>query len=69
MDVVHMLSNDVENDVMMSLINKSADWPPNYHKILIFFQERWHDARIDQLADSNEPIIIIIIIIIIIMII
>ena len=25
----------VENDVskMMSLINKSVDWPPNYHKI------------------------------------
>ena len=22
---------------MMSLVNKSADWPPNYHKILIFF--------------------------------
>ena len=47
---------------MMSLVNKSADWPPNYHKILIFSPpkslKRLHAARIDQLADSNEPAII-----------
>ena len=43
---------------MTSLINKSADWPPNYHKILIsFLKKRWHGARIDQLADSNHQII------------
>ena len=32
---------------------------PNYHKILIFFPttslKRSHEARIDELADSNEP--------------
>ena len=34
---------------------------PNYHKILIFFPttslKRSHEARIDELADSNEPAI------------
>ena len=44
---------------MMSLVNKSADWTPNYHKILIFSPpkslKRLRAARIDQLADSNEP--------------
>ena len=39
-DVTHMLSRDVENDVITTLINKSADWPPNYHKILIFFLKK-----------------------------
>ena len=46
---------------MMSLVNKSADWPPNYHKILIFSPpkslKRLSTARIDELADSNEPAI------------
>ena len=46
---------------MMSLVNKSADWTPNYHKILIFSPpkslKRLRAARIDQLADSNEPAI------------
>ena len=46
---------------MTSLVNKSADWPPNYHKILIFSPlkslKRLHTARIDELADSNEPAI------------
>ena len=32
---------------------------PNYHKTLIFFPttslKRSHEARIDELADSNEP--------------
>ena len=59
--------NDVVNIVhiavswhfkMTSLVNKSADWPPNYHKILIFFPTTslkcLHAARIDELADSNE---------------
>ena len=45
----------------MSLVNKSADWPPNYHKILIFpppkSLKRLCTARIDELADSNEPAI------------
>ena len=44
---------------MTSLVNKSADWTPNYHKILIFFSTKslksLHAARIDELADSNEP--------------
>ena len=46
---------------MMSLVNKSGDWTPNYHKILIFFPTKslksLRAARIDQLADSNEPAI------------
>ena len=44
---------------MMSLVNKSADWTPNYHKILIFSPPKslkgLRAARIDELADSNEP--------------
>ena len=44
---------------MTSLVNKSADWTPNYHKILIFFPTKslksLRTARIDELADSNEP--------------
>ena len=44
---------------MTSLVNKSADWPPNYHKILIFSPpkslKRLRAARIDELADSNKP--------------
>ena len=44
---------------MMSLVNKSADWTPNYHKILIFFPTKSLKslcaARIDELADSKEP--------------
>ena len=44
---------------MMSLVNKSGDWTPNYHKILIFFPTKslksLRAARIDQIADSNEP--------------
>ena len=47
---------------MTSLVNKLADWTPNYHKILIFSPpkslKRLRTARIDQLADSNEPAII-----------
>ena len=47
---------------MMSLVNKSTDWPPNYHKILIFSPprslKRLRAARIDELADSNEPAMI-----------
>ena len=43
---------------MTSLVNKSADWTPNYHKILNFFPTKslksLHAARIDELADSNE---------------
>ena len=46
---------------MTSLVNKSADWTPNYHKILIFFPTKslksLRAARIDELADSNEPAI------------
>ena len=46
---------------MTSQVNKLADWTPNYHKILIFFPtkslKRLRAARIDQLADSNEPAI------------
>ena len=46
---------------MISLVNKSADWPPNYHKILIFSPTKslkiLRTARIDELADSNEPAI------------
>ena len=42
---------------MMSLVNKSADWTPYYHKILIFFPAKslksLRAARIDELADSN----------------
>ena len=44
---------------MMSLVNKSGDWTPNYHKILIFSPPKslksLRAARIDELADSNEP--------------
>ena len=44
---------------MTSLVNKSDDWTLNYHKILIFSPpkslKRLRAARIDQLADSNEP--------------
>ena len=44
---------------MMSLVNKSADWTPNYHKILIISPKKslksLRAARIDELADSNEP--------------
>ena len=44
---------------MTSLVNKSADWTPNYYKILIFSPPKslksLRAARIDQLADSNEP--------------
>ena len=44
---------------MMSLVNKSGDWTPNYHKILIFPPPKslksLRAARIDELADSNEP--------------
>ena len=43
---------------MTSLVNKSDDWPPNYHKILIFSPTKslksLCTARIDELADSNE---------------
>ena len=43
---------------MTSLVNKSADWPPNYHKIQFFFPitslKCLRAARIDELADSNE---------------
>ena len=46
---------------MTSLVNKSADWTPNYHKILIFFPTKslksLRAARIDELADSNEEAI------------
>ena len=46
---------------MMSMVNKSADWTPNYHKILIVFPTKSLKslcaARIDKLADSNEPAI------------
>ena len=46
---------------MTSLVNKSADWTPNYHKILIFFPTKslksLRAARIDELADSNKPAI------------
>ena len=46
---------------MTSLVNKSADWTPNYHKILIFSPTKslksLRAARIDELADSNEPAI------------
>ena len=44
---------------MTSLVNKSVDWTPNYHKILIFFPTKslksLYAARIDELVDSNEP--------------
>ena len=46
---------------MTSLVNKSADWPPNYHKILIFFPTTslkcLRTARKDELADSKESAI------------
>ena len=46
---------------MTSLVNKSDDWTLNYHKILILSPpkslKRLRAARIDQLADSNEPAI------------
>ena len=46
---------------MTSLVNKSADWTPNYHKILIFFSTKslksLRAVRIDELADSNKPAI------------
>ena len=44
---------------MTSLVNKSADWTPNYHKILIFSPPKsyksLHAVAIDELADSNKP--------------
>ena len=43
---------------MTSLVNKSADWTSNYHKILIFSPPKslksLRAVRIDELADSNE---------------
>ena len=43
---------------MTSLVNKSADWPPNYHKILIFppttSLKCLCAARIHELADPYE---------------
>ena len=52
-NVVHMLSLDIIK------CHKSTDWPPNYHKILIFSPpkslKRLCAARIDELADSKEP--------------
>ena len=46
---------------MTSLVNKSGHWTPNYHKILIFSPPKslksLRAARIDELADSNEPAI------------
>ena len=48
---------------MTSLVNESADWTPNYHIILVFSQPKslksLCTARIDELADSNEPAVII----------
>ena len=45
---------------MTSLINKLTDWPPNYHKILIFYPpkslKKLCTARIDELADSNKSV-------------
>ena len=43
---------------MTSLVNKSADWPFNYYKSLIFphhLLKRVHAARMDELAESNKP--------------
>ena len=41
---------------MTSLVNKSADWTPNYHEILIFFPKKslksLRAARIDELASN-----------------
>ena len=46
---------------MTSLVNKSGHWTPYYHKILIFSPPKslksLRAARIDELADSNEPAI------------
>ena len=46
---------------MMSLVNQSGDWTPNYHKILIFSLPKslksLRAARIDELANSNESAI------------
>ena len=46
---------------MTSLVNKPADWPPNYHRILIFpppeSLKRLRGARKDELTDPNEPAI------------
>ena len=57
----HVLAWKLWRRKMTSLVNKSADWTPNYHKILIFFPQKslksLHAARIDELADSNEPAI------------
>ena len=45
--LLHMLARE-----MMSLVNKSADWTPNYHKILIFSPpkslKRLHAATIEM---------------------
>ena len=42
-----------------SLVNKSADWTPTYHKILIFFSPKSLKSlcadSISGLTDSNEP--------------
>ena len=43
---------------MTSLINKLADWTPNYHKILIFFPTKplksLRAARIDEILGSES---------------
>ena len=47
---------------MTSLVNKSADWTPNYYEILIFSPTKslksLHTAKKNELAESNEPAII-----------
>ena len=63
----NVYNNDVMNVVhiavscrckITSLIHESADWTPNYHKILIFLPTTSLQclcaARIDELAESNE---------------
>ena len=59
----HVLACKICHCKMMSLVNKSGDLTPNYHKILIFSQPKSLKslcaARIDELTNSNEPAIII----------
>ena len=57
-DVV-TLPDVLAHKMMTSLVNKSDDRTPNYHKILIFSPptslKSLCVARIDELTDSNEP--------------
>ena len=54
MNVVHISVS--QHCKMTSLAHISADWPPSYH-FPHHISKSLHAARLDELADSNEPAI------------